>query len=320
MKAIHFGLTIAAAIVAAVPALAQQFPSRPITIVVPNAPGGPNDIVARTIAPKLEARLKQSVVVENKPGGGTYTAGEYVVRANPDGHTLLINAYGGIQPHLFVKGLAHKLAEELVPVAAATESPYLLYGSAATPAKDLKEWVAHAKKNPGKLNVAYFATAANGLEMRGFLKDNGVDVGMIPFSSSTDIITAILRDEIHLYNGTASGPKPQIVAGKIKAFASLGETRDPLMPDVPTAKELGFNWISTVYFAFFAPPKTPANVTKILNEEITAALHAPDVVETLSKRGVAVAPKATLQQLDARLKREYATLVKVAKDAGIEPK
>ncbi len=298
---------------------AQQFPSRPITVVVPLPPGGPADTFARVMAPKLEARIKQPVIVENRPGGGTYTGGEYVARANPDGYTLLVNAYSGVQPHLFVKGLPVKLAEELVPVAPLAEGPYLVFGPSAVPSKDLKEFVAYAKANPKKLNAGVYPGTANSLELIGFMKATGMDLVHVPYSSTTEIVAAMLRNEIHIYNGSISGAKAQIDDGKLKPFAMLSEKRDPILPNVPTAKELGFDWVSSVYYVTFAPPKTPAAVVKTLNEHINAGMHEPDVVERLAKIGVPVPPAATPEQMAERLKREYTTLVKAAKDAGIEP-
>ncbi len=318
MKSLIRGVVTAFAL-AGTAAFAQQFPTKPITVVVPNAPGGPNDMFARIMAAKLEPIFKQSVIIDNKAGGGTYTGGEFVARAAPDGYTLLVNAYGGIQPHLFVKGLPVKLAEVLVPVAPLSEVPYLLYGPATVPAKDLKEFVAYAKANPKKLNVAVYPGTANSLEMIGFLKEQNLDVAQIPYSSTAAILTAMLRDEIHIYNGGISGPKAQMDEGKIKAFAVLGEKRDPAVPNVPTAKELGYDWVSSVYYTVFAPPGTPPAIVKFLNEKINAVMHEPDVVERLEKAGSPVAPAATPEQMATRLKREYDGLVKAAKLAGIEP-
>lgn len=305
--------------IAVAPAGAQQYPSRPITVVVPLPPGGPADTITRVMGPKLEARIKQRVIIENRPGGGTYTGGEYVARANPDGYTLLVNAYSGVQPHLFVKGLRVKLAEELVPVAPLAEGAYLVFGPASLAAKDLREFVAYAKANPKKLNAGVYPGTANSLELIAFMKSAGIDLVNVSYSSTTEIVAAMLRNEIHLYNGSISGAKAQIDAGKLKPFAVLSEQRDPAMSNVPTAKELGINWVSSVYYVVFAPPKTPAAVVKTLNEHINAAMREPDAMGRLAKLGVPVPPAATPEQMAARLKREYTALVQTAKDAGIEP-
>jgi tripartite-type tricarboxylate transporter receptor subunit TctC len=310
----------AAAIFAAAGAAAQTFPSKTITIVVPSAPGGPNDMLGRILAQKLEGRVGQSVVVENRPGGGTYTGGEYVLRAAPDGHTLLVNAFGGLHPHLFVKGLPSKLSHELIPVAPLSDVPYLVFGPTSIPPKDLKEFVAYAKANPKKLNAAVFAGTANSLELRGFLKANNIEVEPITYSNTAAIMTSMLQGDVHIYNGGISGPRQFMNEGKIRGYAVTSDKRDPGVPDVPSTKELGFDWISSVYYVVLAPPKTPDAVVNFLNEKINAVMADPEVVERLTKAGSPAATAATPKQMMDRLKRETAELEKAAKDAGVEPK
>lgn len=301
-------------------ALAQSFPSKAITIVVPSAPGGPNDMLGRILAQKLEGKVGQSVVVENRPGGGTYTGGEYVSRAAPDGHTLLVNAFGGLHPHLFVKGLPTRLSHELVPVAPLSDVPYMLFGPASLPAKDLKEFVSYARANPKKLNVAVFPGTANSLEMLGFLKSQKLELEPITYSNTAAIMTAMLQNDVHIYNGGISGPRQYMQEGKIRAFAVTAAKRDPGVPDVPSTKELGYDWESSVYYVVLAPPKTPDSVVAYLNDKIQASMNEPDVVERLERAGSPVAPRATPQQMMQRLRKETAELEKAAKDAGVEPK
>jgi tripartite-type tricarboxylate transporter receptor subunit TctC len=317
----NLGRTFAGAILAliAFTVSAQQFPSRAITIVVPNPPGGPNDLLARVLAPKLEPLLRQSVVVENRPGAGSYTGGAYVARANPDGHTLLINAYAGLHSYLFVKGIELHLAKELVPVAPLAEVTTLLFGPSSIPAKDLKEFIAYAKANPKKLNVAFFPGTASAVEMVSFLKAAGVDMVPISFSSTPEILNAMLRGDVHLYNGGPSTPKAHIEAGRLKAFAVTAAKRDPGLPNVPSTGELGYDWESSNYFAVLAPAKTPTPVVNLLNERINAVMHEPDVVARLNAAGSPVAPAGSSQQLAARLAKETDSLEKAAKAAGIVP-
>jgi tripartite-type tricarboxylate transporter receptor subunit TctC len=311
------GVTFAA--FAAGTSFAQQFPNRSITVIVPNAPGGPNDLLARVMAAKLEPIFKQSVIVENRPGGGTYTGGAYVARASPDGHTLLVNAYSGMQPHIFVKGIELNLSKELVPVAPLSEVPYMLYGPSTVPAKDLKEFIAYAKANPKKLNVAVYPGTANSLEMLSFLKRAGVELVPISYSSTATILTAMLQNDVHIYNGGIGGPKAQMDAGKVKGFAVTAANRDPAVPNVPSTKELGYDWESSVYYVVFAPAKTPMPVVNLLNERINAVMHEKDVVDRLAGAGSPVAPAATAQQMAARLAREVDALEKAAKEAGVVP-
>ena len=309
----------ALAIFAPIGALAQQFPTHTITVVVPNAPGGPNDFLARMMAAKLEPKLGQSLVVENRPGGGTYTGGAYVAHATPDGYTLLVNAYSGMQPHLFVKGLELNLTQALVPVAALSETPYLLFGPASVPANNLKEFIAYAKTRPGKLNVAVYPGTANSLEIQSFLKSVGADLTPVSYGSTAAIITAMLRDDVQIYNGGISGPKAQMEAGKLHGFAVTAKKRDPAVPNIPSTHELGYDWDSSVYYAVFAPSRTPAGTVNLLNQQINTAMHEPDVVERLNTAGSPVAAAASPQQLAARLAKEAATLEREAREQNIQP-
>jgi tripartite-type tricarboxylate transporter receptor subunit TctC len=307
-----------AALFGAAPAAAQQYPSKPINLIVPNAAGGPSDLFARTLGSRLESRLGQPVIVENRTGGGSYNGSAHVARAAPDGYTLLHNAYGGLYSHLFVKGIELNLTKELVPVAPVSDQPYMLYGPVSLPAKDLRELVAYAKENPKKLNFAIFAGSTTGLEMISFLKANGIEMVPIYYSSGAVLQTAMLRDEVHLFNG-APGPKALIDAGKIRAFAVTAAARDPLTPSVPTAREQGFDWVSGVYYAVFAPPKTPPGVINLLNERINAALRDPELIEGFRKAAAPVAPPATPAQMAERFARETAMVEKAVKDNNITP-
>ncbi len=301
------------------PALAQSLPEGAITIVQPNPPGGPLDLMARLLAPKLEASLKRQVLIEYKPGAGTYIGGEYVARSAPDGRTLLINAYSGVNQHLFVKGLSAKLAEELVPVAPLSDTPFLAYGPTAMEPKNLKEFVAYVKANPKKLNAAIYPNTASALEMIQFIKANNMDILTVPYSSTAAIVNAMLGGDVHIYNGGISGAKPQMDQGKLRGLAVLSEKRDPAIPEVPTARELGLDWVSSVYYVMFAPAKTPPAILRALNEAIIAAQQDPDLRDRMEKAGAPIAPPATPEQMAARLKTYYEALVKTAKEANIEP-
>jgi tripartite-type tricarboxylate transporter receptor subunit TctC len=310
---------LACAALAANNAHAQQFPTHAITVIVPNAAGGPNDFLARLMANKLEAKVGQSVIVENRPGGATYTGGAYVARSAPDGYTLLVNAYSGMEPQLFMKGLELNLSRELVPVAPLSEQPFLVYAPTSLPVNDLKEFVAYAKARPGKMNVAIFPGTSSGLEMMDFIKAAGVDALLVPFNSTSAIMVAMLRGDVQLYNGGIGGPKAQIDAGKIRGLAVLGSKRDPQLPNVPTAKELGFDWESAVYYVVFAPAKTPTAIVNQLNEQINAVMHDPDTVARANAGGNPPAPAVTAQEMAARLAKAMAALEKSVRDNHIEP-
>jgi tripartite-type tricarboxylate transporter receptor subunit TctC len=300
------------------PVLAQSFPSRPVTIVVPTAPGGPLDVLARLVQPKLQPLLGQSVIVENKPGAGTYIGGEQVAKSAPDGHSILINASGGLFPDLFMKGLAAQLANELTPVALIGVAHFFFYGPASMPAKDLKEIVALVKANPKKYNLAAFTGALTTLQTRNFLVQQGMDMQAVPFNSAANIITAMLRDEVHLYVGSISAAKPQIDAGKLRAFAKVGEQRSNALPDVASTKELGFEVDINGDYAFFVPRQTPQPVIRSLNEKVRQVVESQDTRASLNKFGfdqISETPEVMAKKFDAM----RAALPRMAKDAGVAP-
>lgn len=306
------------AIALAAPAMAQS--QRPLTLVVPNAPGGGNDLLARALARGLEATAKRSVVVENKAGGGTYVGSEFVARSPADGSTLLVNAYSGLYHHLFTKGINVNLVEELAPVAALSDAPFLVYGPASLPVNDLRQFVAYAKERPMVLNAAVFPAAASSAELLAFFKTQGIKLEAVPFNSTGNILTAMLRGDVHIYNGAISSPRVHLDAGTIKPYAVLSEKRVPEIPNVPTARELGLDWTSALYTVVLAPRKTPPEIIATLNAQITSAINEQGVRDQLNKIGMTVAAPATPAQMSARLKREYDLLKKAASDAGIVPK
>lgn len=313
-------LVLGILVVSGVPAWAQAFPSRAMTIVVPSGAGGPLDLIARLLAPKLEARLGQSVIVDNRVGAGGYLGGEFAVRAPADGHVLVSQAYGGLHGSLFNKAHVLALSKELIPVAGIADTPNIFVVSNSVPAKDLKEFVAYVKANPKKLNMAVFPGTANHLEGASFLRTNGMEMTEVPYNASSAIQTAIVRDEVQMYLTSPTAWIPHVKEGRAKAIAVAGPNRIPQLPDVPTTGELGFNYKSGVYFAVLVSAKTPASLVQRLHAEINAITAMPDVRDTLVKTGLPPAAPATPAQLKAALLAEADTLARTAKEVGIEPK
>jgi tripartite-type tricarboxylate transporter receptor subunit TctC len=312
-------LALAACILSFV-AVAQTFPSRPLTIVVGTAPGGPTDSLARLVQPKLATALGQAVVVENKPGASTYVGGEYVARSAPDGHTLLINATSALFPELFLKGIAVQQSKELVPVAPVGAAHFFFYGPASVPAKDMKEFVALVKANPKKYNLAAFPGAVLTLQQVVFLKQYGMDMPIVPYNSAANILTAMLRDEVHLYVGSINAIRGQIDAGKIRAFAKVGSTRSQALPDVPSTRELGLDTDMATLgdYVLLVPRQTPAGVIKTLNDNVMRVMEAPDVRDSLAKFGFdpLAEPLETTHKKFATL---AASAPRWANDAGVAP-
>ncbi len=308
-----------AAVGIVVGANAQTFPTRPITIVIPTGPGGPLDLIGRTLAPKLEASLGQSVIIENRTGAGAYLGGAYVARAEPDGHTLLINAQGGVVQHLFSKDVQFALPPELVAVAPVAKAPNLFTTPMASPAKDLKEFIAWIKTNPGKYNVAVVPGSALALEIHHFLKTQSLEMVEIPYNSTADITTALLRNDVQLAVGSPSGQLQNVLEGKVKALAIATTARFPALPQTPTTFEQGIPFENNVRNVVFAPAKTPPAVLKILNEKIVAAMNSDEAKAALAKIGFL--PVSGAQPETAKEFRDYvAELEKEAAASGIKPK
>jgi tripartite-type tricarboxylate transporter receptor subunit TctC len=298
---------------------AQGFPSKTITLIVPTAGGGgPTDLMARALAAGLAPRIGQPVVVENRPGAGSYLGGEIVARSAPDGHTLLVNALSGLHSDLFVKGQAVVLSRELVPIAAVAEGPLVIIAPASLPVTNLREFVAHVRANPKKLNVAVFPNTVLYLDMVRFMKSAGLEMTEIPYNSSAAITTAMVAGDVHMYFSSLSTPKPFIESGRIRALAMTSPERFALEPGTPTAREQGFDLDVSSYFAVLGPVQTAASVVSLLNQRINEALETPEARDVIRKLGMTRA-SATPAQLAAKLAAESKALRETAATVGVKP-
>lgn len=263
-------------------ALAQAYPSKAIRIVVPYPAGGGIDIMSRLIAQRLAQRFSQSVVVENKPGAGTIVAAESVARAAPDGYTLLIttDATITINPYLYAK-LPYDAVKDFAPVSQLVFLNQLLVANAALPVNNLKELVAHAKANPGKLNYASYGIGSQPhLAMEIFKSQSGVDIVHVPYKGIPQAVPAAIAGEVQLTFSGAASTQAHLRAGRLKALAIGGKARLPLLPDVPTFAEAGFPDVpANAWFGLFAPAGTPRDVITVLHGEIVRLFKEPDFVQ-----------------------------------------
>jgi tripartite-type tricarboxylate transporter receptor subunit TctC len=274
------GATILAC--AAQPASAQGYPAKPIRIVVPYPAGGGIDIMSRQIAQRLAQKFNQSVVVENKPGAGTLVAAETVARAAPDGHTLLVttDATMTINPHLYSK-LPYDPVKDFVPVTQLVLLNQLLVANANLPASNLKELLAYAKANPGKLNYASYGVGSQPHLAMEILKSlAGVDIVHVPYKGIPQAVPAAIAGEVQLTFSGAASTQAHIKAGKLKAIAIGGTRRLSIMPDVPTFAESGFPDVpANAWFGLFAPAGTPREIVMILHGEVTRILKEPEYLQ-----------------------------------------
>lgn len=269
-------------------ASAQGFPSKPITLVVPNPPGGVVDSSARLLGDSLAKVLNATVVVDNKPGASGNIAYQFVANAPKDGHTLLISysAYHVGNPSMFAK--LPWAQKDFAPVAQLTAATNLIAAHPSVPATTLKELIAHLKANPGKLN---YASQGNGsLAHVGtalFEQSTGTEMVHVPYKGSGAAIADVLSGQVQLFISTPPSLKQHVQVGKLKAFAVTGKTRHPDLPNVPTTAEAGMPGFELeAWVALFAPAGTPAPVVAQLSEAVKKALATPEAQAAAAKLGI----------------------------------
>jgi tripartite-type tricarboxylate transporter receptor subunit TctC len=299
-------------------ALAQAWPASPIKLVVTFPPGGSSDAAARIVAPKLAERLGQPVVVDNKPGAGGGVGLGMVAKAPADGYTLVLASAGGLtaNPSLY-KTLSYDPQRDFAPITGFGTSPFVLAASATLPAKTVKDVIALAKKEPGKLT---YASGGNGTAMHlsgELLKSMaGVDIVHVPYKGSGPAVLAAMGNETSLAIADITTIKPQIQSGRLTVLGVMGKTRSALVPDVPTLAESGLpGYESSGWFAILAPAGTPAAIVKRLNTELVAVLRSADVRERFSAAGLEPMP-STPEELGALMKSETVKWAKVIRDSG----
>jgi tripartite-type tricarboxylate transporter receptor subunit TctC len=259
------------------------WPVKPVRIVVPYAPGGANDILARVVAEKLAPVLGQPVLVENKPGAGAAVGTEFVVKAPPDGYTLLMAASGPIvfNPALVAK-LSYKPITDLVPISMAGSFPLILAVHEASPAKTFNELVALTKANADKSNYSY-PSASFQLVMELVKAKSGLKALNVPYQGSAPSINAVLTQEVQM-TLIDSGPIAALVkSGKLRALAVTSEQRLASYPQVPTLKEQGIDLAVNFWSGLLAPAGTPAPIVRRLQEEMARIMALPDVAERMAK-------------------------------------
>lgn len=270
-------IALAAAACALAPALslAQTFPEKPITFVIPFAAGTATDQIARAIATGVTAETKQAVVIDNKAGASGFIASQQVAKAAPDGYTVLIttNTTHAANEHLFKK-LPYDPVKDFAPLTALGKGGQIMVVHPSFPAKTVAEFIALAKKDPGKYS---FGSGSSSSRMAGELLQQMADIKLlhVPYKSNTLAVTDLLGGQIHMMiTDTATG-LPQVKGGKLRALGMSSSKRSPLAPDVPTIAEAGVKGYEMGYwFAAYAPAKTPPAVVKRLNEILVKAAHA----------------------------------------------
>ncbi len=274
------------------PSLARAqagWPARTIRVVIAYPPGGSTDTAGRLLAEKLSARLGQQVIVDNRAGAGGTVGASHVVRAEPDGYTLLLAASPEVSiAPIIMKGLSYDPVKELQPIGLVGRVPFILVVHPGVPAQSLKEFLAHAKANPGKLNYSSFGNnTSNHLAGEHFKALAGIDATHVPYKGSGPSITDLIGGQVQYTLDTPPAVLTHVKAGKLRALAVATGARLESAPDIPTFDEAGLPGFSAgTWFGLLAPAGTPSEVIARINKETVAALAAPDLSREFVNRGI----------------------------------
>ena len=302
------------------PAGAQDYPTKPVRIVVPFAAGGPADVFARQLAQYLSESLKQSFVVEDQPGAGSIIGTNAVAHAAPDGYTLLAMSNTHTTNESLVPTKPFALMRDFVPVSPINYSDLVMVVHPSVAAKDLKEFIALAKSKPGGLNYASSGTGTP-YHMAGelFKSMSGTDIQHVPYRGSSGARNDVIGGQVQMMFDAITTMAPNVQAGQVRALGTTGDKRSTVLPDVPTVAEAGVpGYEATIWLGIMAPKGTPQAIVDKLNAEIRKVVNAPAVKETWAKQG-AVPMTLSPAAFDAYLRRDIDKWAKVIQQAGIKP-
>lgn len=302
------------------PAAAQDgYPTKTITLVVPTAPGGGTDTMARLFAERLGKTLGQQMIVDNRPGANGMLGTDIVARAAPDGYTLLFTyaAAQVVNPSLYKK-IPYDAAKAFAPVAQIGRGGNLLLVRADLPVKTLKEFVDYAKARPGKLTYCSWGNGSGGhLSMESLKKQAGLDLTHVPYKGSAACTQDILGGQVDAGFGDVTSTLQHVRAGKVRALAVSGPTRVPQLPDVPTMNEAGYPFTTYAWYGIFAPAATPPAIVKRLNTEVNKLLADPAMREKLAALNLTDLPTPTPEQFAETVRNDMAAWGKLVRELNI---
>jgi tripartite-type tricarboxylate transporter receptor subunit TctC len=313
-------LLLGTALLAPLTVQAQPYPTRLIKVIVPYAAGGAVDIVARTIGQPLAEALKQPVIVDNRPGASANIGMETAAKAAPDGYVLLMASNGIATNMALFPNLAFDGRRDFAPIAKIGYAPLVIVVPVSSPVKSLKDLIAMAKTEPGKLTYASAGNGSSGHLAGELLKSTAkIDVLHVPYKGGAPAITDLLGERISFMPINPVEVMAHIRGGRLRALAVASDKRFPLLPDVPTVTEAGLSgYEASVWWGLVAPAKTPPEIVQQLNAEINKALANPANANKLSELGVVVTP-GTPDQFAAFIKSQTELWSGVVKTAGIKP-
>ena len=300
-------------------ATAQNFPNKPITIVVGFEPGGGTDTTARIVAKTLGEQIGQQVVVENRAGAGGDIAVDYVAKSVPDGYTIVLANVGALTVNPHILKTPYDPMKDLTPITMGVVFANVLVVQPTLPVKTLADYVKLAQDKPGAITYASSGIGGAGHLAGELLKQVAkVDIVHVPYKGGGPAMQGFLGKQVDSFFATPVSSIKQIQAGKARAIATTGTKRAKLMPDVPTVAESGYRGYEALnWYAFLGPAKLSAEIVQTLNQELVKALKSQEVLAAFDKQGLESQP-GTPDELAAYMKREYETWGKVVKQAGIK--
>jgi tripartite-type tricarboxylate transporter receptor subunit TctC len=313
-------LALALSVSGSVVSSAQDYPSRPVKIVVPFGAGGPADVFSRVLAQHLTEALKQPFVVEDRPGAGSIIGTDAVAKSPPDGYTLLAMSNTHTTNESLVPNKPFQLMRDFVPVAGINYSDLLMVINPSVPAKDLKEFIAYAKSKPGQLNYASSGTGTPyHMAAELFKAMSGTDIVHVPYKASGDMRNSVIGGHVQLGFDAITTMAANVKAGQVRALGTSASKRSSVLPDVPTIAEAGVpGYESTIWLGIMAPAGTPRPIVDKLNAEINKAINRPDVKEAWDKQG-AVPLAMSPAEFEAYLRKDIDKWAAVVKSANIKP-
>lgn len=300
------------------PALAQNFPDRPIRIVVPFTPGGGNDVFARAIALKMQERWGQPVIVENRAGAGGNIGAEFIAKSPADGYSLLVGSNGLTMLPWLQSDLAFD-PMGFAPVTVAVTLPLGVAVNNDLPVKSVSELIAHAKANPGKLSYGTPGVGSpHHLATEWFMDLTGTKMVMVPYKGAAGILTDMMGGRVNVLFGALNSMLPHIQAGKIRAIGVGEAKRIAILPDVPAVAETLPGYEVPFWFGLLAPGGTPGAIARRISDEVKAIVNLPDTSATLAKVGFVPSTRTTPEEMRAWMRADYERWGQVVKKAGIK--
>jgi tripartite-type tricarboxylate transporter receptor subunit TctC len=321
----RFALALAAALLAtsallAGPCLAQDYPTRAIRIIVPFGAGGPADVAARVLGNAMQETLKQSFVIENRPGAGAVIGTQEAAKSPPDGYTLLMMSNTQTANESLVPQRKYELMRDLVPIAPINVADLVIVVHPSVTAKTLKEFIALAKSQPGKLN---YASSGQGTpyHMAGelFKTMAGIDLVHVPYRNSGEARNGVIGGQVQMMIDAVTTMAPNVSQGQVRALATTGERRSSVLPDVPTAEEAGLpGYEATIWLGLMAPTGTPKPIIDKLNTAVNAAIKRPEIVKLWADQGAAPM-SMTPEEFDKYLRSDIVKWAEVVKRFADKP-